>query len=155
MPASHQTKSPLPFVLLYFFLCNKLVYLWCVSKVNKQLHGSLINITDNHFCLSALCQLASEHRPEQNIKKKHCYCHHYYTNWVARREILPLGTWSRGCRPTGLHGERKSSWHPPPAPHHRAPGVSSAGWSPLGSAAGACLICRACVLAGGPLQGAY
>lgn len=69
---------------------------------------------------------------------------------------LPRGrcTWSTGCRQRGWRDGRKSSWRPPPAPRHRAPGVSSTGWWPPGSAGGACRTRRACVQAAGPLQGA-
>lgn len=147
-------------------------YLWSVGKVNEQLHGSLIDVTDNHFRLSALCQLSSEHRPEENMEIKRYYSWYYecsnctggnsmaneinpryiflYQMWVEYN----ICTWSRGCRQTESHGERKSSWHPPPAPRHRARGVFSVGWSPPGSAVDVCPRHRACVLAGGPLQGA-
>lgn len=43
-------------------------YLWGVGKVNEQLHGSLVNVPDNHFSLSALCQLSSKHRPAEDIR---------------------------------------------------------------------------------------
>lgn len=67
---------------------------------------------------------------------------------------LCVGTWNRGCRQTEWLDGRKSSWHRPPAPHHRVHGVSSAGWSPPVSAADVCPRRTACVPAGGPLQGA-
>lgn len=130
-------------------------YLRGVGKVNKQLHGSLIDVPDHHFSLSALCQLSSKHRPK-NISQTQTQAQafKFHLKEGQRDSTVFFPTWSKGCRQTGSHDEHKSSWRPPPAPRHRVLGVSSAGWSLPESAAGVCLRRTACVLAGGPLQGA-
>lgn len=40
------------------------LYLWGVGEVYKQLHGTLVDVPDHHFCLPTFCQLACEHSPK-------------------------------------------------------------------------------------------
>lgn len=46
-------------------------YLRGVGEVDEQLHGSLVDVADDHFRLPALRQLPGEHRPEETHAERH------------------------------------------------------------------------------------
>lgn len=62
-------------------------YLRGVGKVDEQLHGSLINVTNDNLSLSALCQFSGKHGPK--ARHVHINKHTVLVDIITGSFLLP------------------------------------------------------------------